>query len=105
MSRMTKYLAQTAQHERVKLDENGSVQLDAYGKPLYEDVVTIKCRKEPAKSNSFSSLGQFVDHTTTYYVDESVKISVQDKLDGQLVLQVYEYRDGAGALVGYEVYV
>lgn len=105
MSRMTKYLAQTAQHERVKLDETGAAQLDAYGKPLYEEAVTVKCRKEPAKANSFSSLGQYVDHTTTYYTDESTKVSIQDKLDGHLVLQVYEYRDGAGSLVGYEVHV
>lgn len=105
MGRMSRYLCQTAQYESVVLLEDGSTKLDDYGKPFYEQPVTIKCRHEPSKVNYASSLGQFVNYTSTYYVDETVKVKVQDKLDGQIVLQVYEYRDGAGSLVGYEVHV
>lgn len=105
MGRMTKYLRQTAQHQSVVLDPDGTTKLDVYGKPIYSEAVTIKCRKEPAKTQYNSSLGAFVNHTSTYYIDADVVVRVQDLMDGQLVQQVYEYRDGSGTLVGYEVYV
>lgn len=105
MGRMTRYLKQTAQHEKIVKLPDGSTQLDAYGKPLYQQAVTVKCRKEPARMSNSSSLGQFVNYATAYYLDETVDICVQDKLDGEVVLQVYDYRDGTGKLVGYEVHV
>lgn len=105
MGRMTKYLCQTAQHESVVLNSDGTTQLDVYGKPVYAQPIAIKCRKEPAKAQYNSSLGAFVNHTSTYYVDADVVVRIHDLLDGQLVQQVYEYRDGSGILVGYEVHV
>lgn len=105
MSRLSKYLKQTAVLEKVKKDASGLPVMDSYGKYTYESPVNIKCRREPAKMNVLSATGQYKNHSDTYYVDESVKIGIHDKLDGNLVLSVYDYVDGSGQLVGYEVSV
>lgn len=103
MSKMRKYLNQHATLQKAILDEQGEAKLDDYGKPLYEEAVVIKCRKEPYKVNAFTNYGQFVNYQHTFYVDETVSVGVKDLLDGENVLSVNEYRDGAGSLVGFEV--
>lgn len=103
MSRLTRYLKQTAKLQTAKVDENGKTLLDDYGKPLYNEAVEIKCRKEPYKYNAFTSLGQFVNYQHTYYIDETTHVTVGDLLDGEIVLTVNEYIGGFGELVGFEV--
>lgn len=103
MGKMTKYLRQTAMIENVVLDENGKPELDVYGQPKFSTPVQSKCRKESYKARASTSYGQFVNFTTTYYFDESVKIHGGDKVDGQEVQSIEEYVDGMGTLVGYRV--
>jgi len=103
LGRLTKYLKQTASIENHVLTEQGSAKLDAYGRPVYSAPVTVKCRKEPFTARSSTSYGQFVNYTTTYYFDESVKIAAGDLVDGHEVQSIEEYVDGRGILVGYRV--
>lgn len=105
MSRMSVYLRQTATYEAVKYDEQGKPVLDAYGNPTYEAAVTVKCRKEKYHAKAATGYGQFVNYSSTYYLDEKIKPKVDDKLDGHLIQDVNEYVDGIGVLVGYEVTV
>lgn len=103
MSRMSKYLCQSAVIEIAEKDEYGKVLMDEYGNIKYHDPVTVKCRKEPYVAKYTTASGQSAPYKTTYYFDESVTPSIDDRLDGSLVLNVSEYRDGVGSLVGYEV--
>lgn len=105
MSRMSAYLRQTAQYEAVKYDAEGNPVLDEYGKPTYETAVTVKCRKEKYCVKAATGYGQFLNYSSTYYLDEKIKPRVDDKLDGHLIQDVNEYVDGIGTLVGYEVIV
>ena len=105
LSRMTRYLKQTAKYEAVLTDNTGNPQLNEYGTPQYASSVSVRCRKEPYKAKASTGYGAFVDYNTTYYLDEKVRPSVDDKLDGQLVKEVVEYVDGMGTLVGFEVHV
>lgn len=105
MSRMSKYLKQVAQLERVVRAENGLPVIDSYGNYEFESPISVKCRYEPAKLNRISSTGQYVHYTGVYYIDNNVDVSVQDLLDGHIVLEVYPYIGGDGELVGYEVHV
>lgn len=105
MSRMSVYLRQTATYEAVKYDSDGNPVLDEYGKPEYEAPVTVKCRKEKYHTKAATGYGQFINYSSTYYLDERIKPKIDDKLDGHLIQDVHEYVDGIGVLVGYEVTV
>lgn len=102
---MTKYLKQTAKHEKVQRDESGDPLLNAYGEYDYAEPVEVKCRREPARRNTVVTTGEYIAPHDVYYVDETVDIGVQDRIDGQIVLDVYPYIGSLGELVGYEVYV
>ena len=105
MSRLSKYLNQTAKWQKVIKDDTGNPQMDEYSNLAYSDEMTIKCRREPARINYTSSYGQFISYRDVYYVDETVDIAEKDLLDGRSVLAVYPYIDGSGTLIGYEVNV
>lgn len=105
MSRMSKYLNQQAKLEIVKKDELGQPIKDAYGKYSYDNAIMVKCRREVTKSVASSGTGLYIAYSYTYYVDDSIKVSEGDKIDGYEIQRVAEYVDGAGILVGYEVHV
>lgn len=105
MSRMTKYLKQTALLEKVRYDEFGKPIMDIYGEYTYDPPVSVKCRKEPSFRNYNSSTGQYEARSGKYYTDDAIPVRVKDLIDGKVVMDVYEYYDGAGTLVGYEVHV
>ena len=103
MGKLTKYLKQTAVIENVALNIDGKPKLDAYGQPEYSAPITVKCRKEPYQGRASTSYGQYVNFSTTYYFDESTKISSGDRVDGHEVQNITDYIDGLGNLVGYQV--
>lgn len=105
MSRLTRYLKQTAVLESVVLNEDGEPVMDAYGKYQYQEPQVVKCRKEITEDIASSDGGHYVRYSYTYYVDETIPVHNDDKLDGKLVVGVGEYVDGAGQLIGYEVHV
>lgn len=103
MGRLSIYLHQTAVLEKALYAPSGQPMLDVYGQPAYGSPITVKCRKEPYTVRASSGYGQFVNYTTTYYLDSSVEVKNGDKLDGQSIQSVEEYIDGFGTLVGYRV--
>ena len=84
-------------------NEDGTAKLDAYGKPALREPVTVPCRKEAYVARGNTSYGHFVNFTTTYYFDESVKVRCGDVVDGHEVQSVEEYVDGRGKCIGYRV--
>lgn len=105
LSRMTRYLKQTAQFSKVQLDSDGSKKLNEYGEPVYSDPITVKCRRERYQVKATAAYGAFVNYQHTYYLDDAVEPSVDDLLDGEKIQNVERYVDGLGKLVGYEVMV
>lgn len=105
MSRMTRYLKQTAEFQAVLRSETGKPHLNEYGEPSYQEPVTVKCRREKYHVKAATNTGAFVNCIHTYYLDDSVEPKVDDMLDGHLIQDVEAYVDGAGTLVGYEVSV
>lgn len=105
MSRMSKYLNQRATLEVIQRDEMGQPIKDAYGKYSYEAPVTVRCRREVTKSVASTGNGLYISYSYTYYIDETIKVSEGDRIDGYEVQRVAEYVDGAGVMVGYEVHV
>lgn len=105
LSRMTRYLKQTAEFQAVVRSETGKPQLNEYGEPSYQEPVVVKCRREKYHVKAATNTGAFINCMHTYYLDDSVKPMVDDMLDGHLIQDVEEYVDGAGILVGYEVSV
>ena len=103
MSRLTKYLKQTATVRIHLLNSDGSPKLDAYGRPEYGKPVKVPCRKEAYVARGNTGYGQFVNFTTTYYFDETVKVRCGDIVDDHEVQSVEEYVDGRGACIGYRV--
>ena len=105
MSRMTKFLRQECEVEKAVRDFNGKTTLSIYGDIEYAAPVTTKCRREKHVSDIQTSNGAIVKASTRYYLDESIEILVDDRIDGHVVLNCEEYVDQFGFCVGYEVYV
>lgn len=105
MSRMTKFLKQTCQHEKAQRDVNGQVVLNRYGDVQYEPPVTIKCRRERIIRDVQTSTGAILRSSTRYFTDETAPIEPDDRLDGQVILQVEEYTNQLGLTEGFESYV
>lgn len=105
MGKMKKYLKQTAILSHILRDEQGKAILNSYGEPSVASTETVICRQEPYKYRAFTSMGQFVNYRTTYYLDSEVSIDSGDLLDGESVQDIRKYVDGLGQLIGYEVQV
>ena len=103
MGRMTKFLHQIALVENHLTNEDGSSKLDVYGQPMYAEAKQVKCRKEVHRTKASTSSGQFVNLSTVYYFDETVKVLSGDRIDGHYIQSIEEYVDGVGNLVGYRV--
>lgn len=105
MSRMTKFLQQSCTLEQPKRNRNGSTRLNKFGDIVYEQPVVVKCRREKILKDVLTNTGAIVRSSTRYFTDESRAIQVDDKLDGQVVIQVEEYVNALGITEGFESYV
>lgn len=105
MSRMTKFLKQSCNFSPATRDALGSTVLNTYGELSYETPVELKCRRESTTKDILTPNGSILRASTRYFLDESVVIRADDKLDGRVVLTVIEYTNQLGLCEGYECYV
>lgn len=104
MSRMSKFLRQTCLLEKY-VEENGQPKLNLFGELQYQPSQKLKCRREMAHKDVQTTNGSIVRSTSVYYLDETVEIKADYRLDGHVVISVISYVNGLGAVEGYEVYV
>ena len=104
MSRMTKFLRQKCQLEQVIFEE-GLPKLNDFGELQYAAPVSVKCRHESSHKDIQTTNGSIVRSTSRYFLDESVPVAPDDRIDGRVVVSVVEYVNGLGLVEGYEVYV
>lgn len=105
MSRMTKFLRQTCQVERYKLDENGNPEKNRFGEIIYQPPITCKCRHEILIKDIQTENGGLIRANSRYFLDESIELRADYRIDGRVILSVESYINEVGKLEGYEVYV
>lgn len=105
MSRMTKFLRQKCSVQPYRVDGAGKPALNDFGELQYESAKTCKCRHEVSFKDVQTANGQLVRSTSRYFLDESVEIKADYRIDGREVLSVSTYINGLGQCEGYEVYV
>ena len=105
MSRMTKFLRQQCQVQPYQVNEAGEPVFNDFGELQYMQARTCKCRHEISFQDVQTSNGQLVKSTSRYFLDESLEIKADYKIDGRAVLSVSSYVNGLGLCEGYEVYV
>lgn len=76
---------------------------NAYNKPTMAPPETIPARKERRVRLVRNNLGEEVVSNTTVYCQKPIQ--PQEELDGAIVLSVADWVDGAGNVVGCEVYL
>lgn len=101
---MTKFLNQKCSLEIAAYDDNGEVQLNKFGEVIYQKPVIVKCRRESIIKDIQVNNGAILKSYTRYFLDNSVSIKADDRLDGNIVLEVESYTNAAGLIEGYEVY-
>lgn len=104
MSRMTKFLKQTCVLETYQLNADGSPKLNDFGEIQYNAPAVCKCRRERCIQDVETSNGAILKSASRYFLDESVSILADYRIDGRVVLQVADYVNGLGRIEGYEVY-
>lgn len=104
MSRMTKFLKQRCSLERYIL-EDGKPKLNMFGELQYLPPISVKCRHEMSHKDIQTGNGSIVRATSVYYLDESVPILADYRLDGHVVISAISYVNAVGGIEGYEVYV
>lgn len=104
MSRMTKFLRQKCQLEKL-IEENGQPKLNAFGEFQYQPPIVLKCRHEIAYKDVQTANGSIVRSSARYFFDESQEIKPDYKIDGKVVISVVGYVNALGNIEGYEVYV
>lgn len=104
MSRMTKFLKQKCLLEKY-IEENEQPKLNMFGELEYQAPITLKCRHEMSHRDVQTTNGSIVRSTSVYYLDESVKIKADYRIDGHVVVSAISYVNSLGAIEGYEVYV
>ena len=105
MSRMTKFLRQSCKVAPYVVDEQGHPKYNDFGELLYEPARDCKCRHEVSFQDIQTSSGQLVKSTSRYFLDESLEIKADYKIDDRAVLSVSSYVNGLGLCEGYEAYV
>lgn len=105
MSRMTKYLRQTCKVEVYTIGEDENADMDRFGNIIYESPKTCKCRHETAFQDVQTTNGSIVKSVARYYLDESLEIKADYRIDGRAVLTVNTLVNEKGLPEGYEVYV
>lgn len=105
MSTMAKFMQQTCSFERALRERSGDTKLNKFGDVLYASPKTLKCRRERVIKDVQTNTGAILSSSTRYFLDESQTLNPDDKLDGKAILELEEYVDAQGRVVGYEVYV
>lgn len=105
MSRMTKFLKQTCQVEAYEVDENGNPERNRFGEIIYKAPMKCKCRREKIVKDVQTQNGSVVQATNRYFLDETVELQADYRIDGHVLLTVEEYTNEHGKCEGYEVYV
>ena len=105
MSRMTKFLRQSCAVEAYQVDSSGQPKHNQFGEILYEEPVTCRCRHEIAFQDVQVTNGSIVKSASRYYLDGSLEIKADYRIDGRAVLTVTSYVNQLGQVEGYEVYV
>ena len=105
MSRMTKFLRQRCSVQPYEVDEANKPALNDYGELQYGPAISCRCRHEVAFQDIQTANGQLVRSSSRYYLDDSMEIKADYKIDGREVLSVSTYVNGLGQCEGYEVYV
>ena len=105
MSVMTKFLKQVCQLQAYQRDSQDEPVLNDFGELQYEEAISCKCRREQIVQDVYSTNGAILRASTRYYLDDSVEIFADYKIDGRIVMSVQSYVDQVGAVIGYEVYV
>lgn len=105
MSRITKFLRQSCLVEPYQLDADGEPLHNDFGELQYGDPVKCKCRHEISFRDVQTSNGQLVQSTSRYFLDSSVQIKADYRIDGREILNIAEYINSMGVCEGYEVYV
>ena len=95
-SRMALYLNQDVIWQ-AKADQN------LYNEPVYSAGVSINARKESKRRMVRDALGEEVVSETTIYTQS--EIGMEDLLDADQVINIGEWIDKDGSVVGYEVFV
>lgn len=104
MSRMTKFLRQRCVLEKY-VEENGQPKTNMFGELEYQKPISLKCRHEISHRDIQTTNGSIIRSTAVYYLDDSVEIKANYRLDGHVVVSILSYVNGFGAIEGYEVYV
>ena len=104
MSRMTKFLKQRCKLEKL-IVKSGQPELNDFGEFQYEASIELRCRHESSHKDIQTSNGSIVRSTSRYFLDESVPVEADYRIDGKVVISVVEYVNGLGKTEGYEVYV
>ena len=105
MSRMTKFLRQKCRVQPYEVDAAGKPVYNDFGELQYQPAKICNCRHEISFQDVQTSSGQLVKSTSRYFLDESLEIKADYKIDGRAVLSVSSYVNGLGLCEGYEVYV
>lgn len=105
MSRMTKFLRQKCLVQPYRVDKAGNPALNDFGELQYEPAKSRSCRHEVVFKDIQTANGQIIKSQSRYFLDESLEIKVNYKIDGNIVIEVSTYINGLGQCEGYEVYV
>lgn len=91
--KIDKFLNQTAQYQQ-------RVGTDDYGEDLYAEARPIKARIERTSKMIQTPDGSIHAARTTYYLNQQVNVG--DKLDGEYVIDVFNYVWRDGSTQGWE---
>lgn len=105
MSRMTKFLRQKCQVEAYALDESGNPEHNRFGELIYQPPKTCRCRCEKITKDIKTDNGSIVQSKARYFLDGSMEIMTDYRIDGHVLLSVEDYINEYGKCEGYEVYV
>lgn len=105
MSRMTKFLRQKCSVKRASKKDDGTVELDKFGEPVYMPAVLCNCRRERVSEDVQTTNGAIVRSSTRYFLDGTYAVDVEDLIDDKTILTMEEYINSSGTLEGYEIYV
>lgn len=105
MSRISKYLRQKCTLQRCLRDTKGEIVRNSYGEPQYDEELVIPCRREVRTQKVMTTDGSILTATSVYYLDPHDLVSVEDLVDGHVVLTVTEYTGSSGLLEGIQVTV
>lgn len=105
MSRMTKFLKQRCKVEVYDVDKKGDAETNRFGEIIYKPPVECKCRHEVFFKDILTENGSMVKSVSRYFLDESLEIKADYRIDGKVVLSVESYINEHGRVEGYEVHV